>query len=60
MELEGWIDALETELTPLRNFVLPGGAKGAALLHLGRTVCRRAERNVIGLADAGARRRAAW
>ncbi len=49
VELEGWIDALETELTPLRNFVLPGGAKGAALLHLGRTVCRRAERNVIGL-----------
>ena len=50
VELEGWIDALETELTPLRNFVLPGGAKGAALLHLGRTVCRRAERNVIALA----------
>jgi cob(I)alamin adenosyltransferase len=49
VELEGWIDALETELTPLRNFVLPGGAKGAALLHLGRTVCRRAERNVIAL-----------
>ena len=48
-ELEGWIDALETELTPLRNFVLPGGAKGAALLHQGRTVCRRAERNVIAL-----------
>ncbi len=48
-ELEGWIDALETELTPLRNFVLPGGAKAAALLHLGRTVCRRAERNVIAL-----------
>ncbi|MEX2205945.1 MAG: cob(I)yrinic acid a,c-diamide adenosyltransferase [Myxococcota bacterium] len=49
LELEGWIDALETELTPLRNFVLPGGAKAAALLHLGRTVCRRAERNVIAL-----------
>lgn len=49
-ELEGWIDALETELTPLRNFILPGGVKGAALLHLGRTVCRRAERGLIALA----------
>jgi cob(I)alamin adenosyltransferase len=50
VELEGWIDALETELEPLRNFILPGGAKAAALLHLGRTVCRRAERDVIALA----------
>jgi len=51
LELEGWIDALETELTPLRNFILPGGVKAAALLHLGRTVCRRAERSVIALAE---------
>jgi cob(I)alamin adenosyltransferase len=51
VELEGWIDALETELTPLRNFILPGGAKGAALLHLGRTVCRRAERSLISLGE---------
>lgn len=50
-ELERWIDALETELTPLRNFILPGGAKGAALLHQARTVCRRAERSVIALAE---------
>jgi cob(I)alamin adenosyltransferase len=49
VELEGWIDELEAELTPLRNFILPGGVKGAALLHLGRTVCRRAERSVIAL-----------
>jgi cob(I)alamin adenosyltransferase len=49
-ELEGWIDALETELEPLRNFILPGGSPGAAQLHLGRTVCRRAERAVISLA----------
>ncbi len=49
-ELESWIDASEEELEPLRNFVLPGGARGAALLHLGRTVCRRAERHLIGLA----------
>ena len=35
----------------MRNFILPGGARAAALLHLGRTVCRRAERAVIGLAE---------
>jgi cob(I)alamin adenosyltransferase len=51
VELEGWIDGLESELEPLRNFILPGGARAAALLHLGRTVCRRAERAVIGLAE---------
>jgi cob(I)alamin adenosyltransferase len=50
-ELESWIDALETELEPLRNFILPGGAKAAALLHQGRTVCRRAERAVIALGE---------
>ncbi|MFI5315053.1 MAG: cob(I)yrinic acid a,c-diamide adenosyltransferase [Myxococcota bacterium] len=49
-ELERWIDQLETELEPLRNFILPGGARAAALLHLARTVCRRAERGVISLA----------
>ena len=50
-ELEGWIDQLEAELEPLRSFVLPGGSKAAALLHLARTVCRRAERRLIGLAQ---------
>ena len=50
-ELERWIDQLEGELEPLRNFILPGGAPAAAALHLGRTVCRRAERAVIGLAE---------
>jgi cob(I)alamin adenosyltransferase len=50
-ELEHWIDELETELEPLRNFILPGGAPAAALLHLGRTVCRRAERAVISLSE---------
>jgi cob(I)alamin adenosyltransferase len=51
-ELETWIDQLETELEPLRNFILPGGARAAALLHLGRTVCRRAERAVISAAES--------
>ncbi|MBB4636409.1 cob(I)yrinic acid a,c-diamide adenosyltransferase [Longimicrobium terrae] len=48
-ELEAWIDAAEGELEPLKSFVLPGGAAGAAYLHLARTVCRRAERRVVSL-----------
>lgn len=42
--LEGWIDGLAAELAPLSGFILPGGAGGAAQLHLARAVCRRAER----------------
>ena len=47
--LEATIDRLEAELPPLRRFILPGGSPAGALLHLARTVCRRAERRVIGL-----------
>lgn len=51
--LEGWIDALEEELPPLRHFILAGGTPAGAGLHLARTVCRRAERGVLALgADA--------
>jgi cob(I)alamin adenosyltransferase len=48
--LEEGIDALEAELAPLRQFILPGGGLAAAHLHLARTVCRRAERWVVSLA----------
>lgn len=47
--LEGLIDKIDNKLSPLKNFILPGGLKGAALLHQARTVCRRAEREVISL-----------
>ena len=50
-EMEAWIDAADQELEPLESFVLPGGSKPGAALHLARTVCRRAERAVVGLDD---------
>jgi cob(I)alamin adenosyltransferase len=49
--LEAEIDRLNAELSPLRSFVLPGGSAAAATLHLGRTVCRRAERLIAELKD---------
>jgi cob(I)alamin adenosyltransferase len=50
-ELEHSIDTMESELEPLRTFILPGGTLPAAHLHVARTVCRRAERLVVGLHD---------
>lgn len=47
--LEATIDRLETELSPLKRFILPGGSPAGSLLHLARTVCRRAERRVVAL-----------
>jgi cob(I)alamin adenosyltransferase len=50
--LEAEIDRLNADLAPLRSFVLPGGTAAAAHLHLARTICRRAERMMVELADA--------
>lgn len=50
--LEGWCDTANAELQPLTSFVLPAGSPGAAALHLARTVCRRAERRTVALAEA--------
>lgn len=51
-ELERAIDAAEAELDPLTSFILPGGTPKAAALHVARTVCRRAERRVVRLAQS--------
>jgi cob(I)alamin adenosyltransferase len=48
--LETAIDRFNSELAPLKEFILPGGTRAAALTHHGRTVCRRAERAVVALA----------
>jgi cob(I)alamin adenosyltransferase len=45
-EMEHWMDETDSELPPLRTFVLPAGTRAAALLHVARTVARRAERVV--------------
>lgn len=48
--LEEAIDRMNAALNPLKSFVLPGGTAASSWLHLARTVCRRAERRVVGLA----------
>ena len=50
--VETYIDALQVDLPPLKCFILPGGHMTAAWAHIARTVCRRSERSVVGLADA--------
>ncbi len=46
-QLEGWIDQLTEEAPDLTKFILPGGTTAASVLHICRTVCRRAERRII-------------
>jgi cob(I)alamin adenosyltransferase len=48
-KLEGIIDEMTAVVGPLENFILPGGTVGAAQLHVARTICRRAEREVVAL-----------
>ena len=48
-KLEGWIDQLDGEITPLRHFILSDGTQAGAAFHVARTVCRRAERSVLAL-----------
>jgi cob(I)alamin adenosyltransferase len=48
-EVEEEIDSLYSDLPPLNNFIIPGGSMTASLLHLARTVCRRAEREVVAV-----------
>jgi cob(I)alamin adenosyltransferase len=47
--LERFIDGIDPLLAPLKNFILPGGSRTAAMLQFARTVCRRAERRVVEL-----------
>jgi cob(I)alamin adenosyltransferase len=51
--VEGWIDAMDEEIAPLTSFILPGGGRAAAISHVARTVCRRAERRVVALESGG-------
>lgn len=48
-EIEMWIDKFNSKLGELKNFILPGGSKGSALLHVCRTIARRAEREIVEL-----------
>jgi len=48
--LEDAVESFNADLAPLKEFVLPGGTRAAALAHVGRTICRRAERAVVTLA----------
>ncbi|MCZ6702806.1 MAG: cob(I)yrinic acid a,c-diamide adenosyltransferase [Ignavibacteria bacterium] len=49
LDIEKAIDHYESKLDELKNFILPGGSKGAALLHICRTITRRAEREIVAL-----------
>ena len=48
---EAAVETFNAELAPLKEFILPGGSRAAALTHLARSVCRRAERSMVALAQ---------
>lgn len=52
LRLERWIDDYENDLPPLANFIFPGGSLVSAQVHVARTVCRRAEREIVGWKSA--------
>ncbi len=52
--LEDLVEQFNADLSPLKDFILPGGTRAAAIAHLARTVCRRAERCIVHLAGAEA------
>ena len=49
--LENWLDTLNETLSPLKEFILPGGCVGAAYCHLARTICRRVEIEMVALSE---------
>ena len=49
-QLDAWLDGFNRQLPALAEFILPGGSRSAALAHVSRTICRRAERDVVSLA----------
>jgi cob(I)alamin adenosyltransferase len=51
VRLEQLLDRYNADLAPLKEFILPGGSRTAAWAHLARTVCRRAERDLVALAS---------
>jgi len=51
-QLDGWLTDYNATLPPLKEFILPGGSRAAALAHVCRTVCRRAERAIVALGEA--------
>ena len=48
-QLDAWLAEYNATLPPLKEFILPGGSRAAALAHVARTVCRRAERSIVAL-----------
>lgn len=53
-EMEKYIDEMTKKLTPLTNFILPGGGRAGATIHIARTIARRAERRVVELGESEA------